>query len=95
MARNSAPQPLALEEVPVQRIRQTVSATQHSTPATFDVETSSFSNFSHFPGAPPLFAKQAVHSFFVAATPAAMAGVVCGRGRAPDPCYLGHRCRVA
>merc|ERR1719330_1364284 len=69
MAKNSAPQPCPLFHEAVHCMRFTVSETQESTPAAFDIDANSFANLSHLPGLPPLLAKQAFHSCFFAATP--------------------------
>merc|ERR1740129_499491 len=73
IAKNSALQPWALPHPPVHLIRLTVSEMQPSMPVDFDNDVSSFSSFSHLPGLPLDFARQAFHSFFFAAKAADIA----------------------
>merc|ERR1719195_1339297 len=70
MAMNALAHPEARVRPAVQRISATVSSMQQSVPAAFAVARSSFSIFPHLPGTPPLFARQAFHSFFRLATSA-------------------------
>merc|ERR1719188_136141 len=66
MATNSSAQPVPLWLPEVHFMRLTVWPMQQSVLLAFAMAVSSFCNFSHLPGTPPLFARHAVHSFFLA-----------------------------